>query len=63
MILSVAISALAGIGFLSMAASDDPTFTSIAGYATLGAIFYLVSARRLSGEPSADRQPRDGAVR
>jgi uncharacterized membrane protein HdeD (DUF308 family) len=49
MILSGAISTLAGIGFVSMASADDPTLTNLAGYATLGAIFYLVAARGTGG--------------
>ncbi|MEU5182476.1 hypothetical protein AB0G49_20700 [Streptomyces longwoodensis] len=48
MILSGGISALAGASFLRGATQDDPTLTALAGYATLGGIFFLVSAVRLS---------------
>ncbi|MFF9163796.1 hypothetical protein ACF081_26575 [Streptomyces longwoodensis] len=48
MILSGGISVLAGASFLRGAAQDDPTLTALAGYATLGGIFFLVSAVRLS---------------
>jgi uncharacterized membrane protein HdeD (DUF308 family) len=45
MMLSGGISVLAGVGFASMASADDPKLTNLAGYATLGAIFYLIAAR------------------
>ncbi len=45
MILSGGISVIAGVAFVSMASADDPKVTNLAGYATLGAIFYLVAAR------------------
>jgi len=47
MILSGGISVLAGGGFIAMAGGADPALSGIAGYATLGAIFFLVSALRL----------------
>jgi uncharacterized membrane protein HdeD (DUF308 family) len=47
MILSGGISVFAGAGFAAMAANATEV-TSIAGYATLGGIFFLVSALRLS---------------
>ena len=47
MILSGGISVLAGAGFIRSASQDAPTLTSLAGYATLGGIFFLVSAIRL----------------
>jgi uncharacterized membrane protein HdeD (DUF308 family) len=47
MILSGAISVLAGAGFATMASGDDPSLTNLAGYATLGGIFFLGSALRL----------------
>jgi uncharacterized membrane protein HdeD (DUF308 family) len=47
MILSGGISVFAGAGFAAMAA-DATEVTSIAGYATLGGLFFLVSALRLS---------------
>ncbi|GAA5030603.1 hypothetical protein [Streptomyces siamensis] len=48
MILSGGISVLAGGTFIRSATQDDPSLTALAGYATLGGIFFLVSAIRLS---------------
>ncbi|MFE1879991.1 hypothetical protein [Streptomyces diastatochromogenes] len=48
MILSGGISVLAGATFIRSATQDDPSLTTLAGYATLGGIFFLVSAIRLS---------------
>lgn len=47
MSLSGGISVIAGSGFLLMAGKPNPSLTSIAGYATLGGIFFLISAIRL----------------
>ena len=47
MILSGAISVLAGASFILMAGRPDPTLATIGGYAILGGIFFLVSALRL----------------
>ncbi|AHH17029.1 hypothetical protein NONO_c22310 [Nocardia nova SH22a] len=47
MILSGGISVLAGGSFIAMADAPDATLTSLAGYAVLGGIFFLVSAIRL----------------
>lgn len=47
MIISGAISTLAGTSFILQAGGADATLTSLAGYATLGGIFFLVSALRL----------------
>ncbi|OLR95394.1 hypothetical protein [Actinokineospora bangkokensis] len=47
MILSGGISVLAGTSFLVMAGGADPALTSVAGYATLGGVFFLISALRL----------------
>lgn len=47
MILSGAISTVAGTGFILQAGGSNPSITGIAGYATLGGIFFLVSAIRL----------------
>ncbi|TQJ92439.1 hypothetical protein [Streptomyces sp. SLBN-31] len=47
MILSGGISVLAGAGFIRGAAQDDPSLAALAGYATLGGIFFLASAIRL----------------
>ncbi|MEU4253276.1 hypothetical protein AB0F15_38360 [Amycolatopsis sp. NPDC026612] len=51
MILSGAISAVAGTSFLVQATMDGATLTALAGYATLGGIFFLVSALRLGRTP------------
>ncbi|MFI6083726.1 hypothetical protein ACIBBB_22550 [Streptomyces sp. NPDC051217] len=48
MIVSGGISVLAGATFIRSASQDDPALTTLAGYATLGGIFFLVSAFRLS---------------
>ena len=45
--LSGAISTLAGAGFIMMAAGTEPSLVSLAGYAALGGIFFLVSALRV----------------
>jgi uncharacterized membrane protein HdeD (DUF308 family) len=47
LILSGGISAIAGASFIVMASGSTPALTSLAGYATLGGIFFLVSAIRL----------------
>ncbi|MCX4580426.1 hypothetical protein OHB41_46195 [Streptomyces sp. NBC_01571] len=48
MIVSGGISVLAGASFIRSASQNDPSLTALAGYATLGGIFFLVSAIRLS---------------
>ncbi|HZX05175.1 hypothetical protein [Kribbella sp.] len=50
MILSGAISALAGTSFILMADGTKASLTSVAGYAFLGGIFFLLSAIRLAGK-------------
>lgn len=47
MIVSGAISTLAGLSFVTQAAADDPSLGSLAGYAFLGGVFFLLSALRL----------------
>ena len=47
MILSGAISTLAGTGFILQSGAKNASFTNLAGYAALGGIFFLVSAIRL----------------
>ncbi|MET9088673.1 hypothetical protein ABZX77_43500 [Streptomyces sp. NPDC004237] len=47
MIVSGGISVLAGASFIRSASQDAPSLTALAGYATLGGIFFLVSAFRL----------------
>lgn len=47
MILSGGISTLAGASFLASAGAPDASLTALAGYATLGGIFFLASAIRL----------------
>ena len=46
MILSGGISTLAGLSFVQMATKSDLNLTALAGYATLGAIFFLLAAWR-----------------
>ena len=47
MILSGGISVLAGASFLADAAKADPSLKLLTGYATLGGVFFLISALRL----------------
>ena len=47
MILSGGISVLAGSSFIAMASGDQASLAGLAGYATIGGIFFLVSALRL----------------
>ncbi|WP_040788273.1 hypothetical protein [Nocardia paucivorans] len=47
MILSGGISTLAGASFIAGAGAPDAALTPLAGYATLGGIFFLISAIRL----------------
>lgn len=47
MILSGAISAVAGTFFILQAGKPDATLGTVAGYAVLGGVFFLVSALRL----------------
>ncbi|GGK90575.1 hypothetical protein [Nocardia jinanensis] len=47
MILSGAISTLAGASFIAGAGAPNPALVPLAGYATLGGIFFLISAIRL----------------
>lgn len=53
--LSGGISVLAGVGFLTQSIQGNGAMTGAAGYATLGAIFFLVSAVRLSMKLRRDR--------
>jgi len=48
LIISGAISVLAGGSFVATAGAADPTLTAAAGYAIPGGIFFLVSALRLN---------------
>ncbi|MBB4689195.1 hypothetical protein [Amycolatopsis jiangsuensis] len=47
MILSGGISVLAGANFIIGASAAEPSLSTVAGYAVLGGIFFLVSALRL----------------
>ena len=47
MILSGGISTIAGSGFVLQNSAPDASLTGLAGYATLGGVFFLVSAIRL----------------
>ena len=47
MILSGGISAVAGTSFILQAGGEGASLTNVAGYATLGGIFFLISAIRL----------------
>jgi hypothetical protein len=48
MILSGGISVLAGSSFIAMAGGPKAMLTSVAGYAVLGGVFFLISALRLN---------------
>ncbi|TQM06271.1 hypothetical protein [Pseudonocardia kunmingensis] len=54
MIASGAISVLAGASFFTQASGDAPSLGSLAGYAVLGGIFFLVSALRLGRAATAN---------
>jgi uncharacterized membrane protein HdeD (DUF308 family) len=49
MILSGGISTFAGTSFILQAGAPDASLRTVAGYATLGGVFFLVSALRLRG--------------
>ncbi|MFJ4626842.1 hypothetical protein [Streptomyces sp. NPDC088847] len=57
MIVSGAISAFAGISFITQAAKDNASLSTLAGYATLGGVFFLVSALRLGRANRTTRLP------
>ncbi|WP_433891111.1 hypothetical protein [Streptomyces sp. CA-111067] len=66
MIVSGGVSVLAGASFFRSASQDNPSLTTLAGYALLGGIFFLVSAFRLSRSAAASRprpQPDEQARR
>ncbi|WP_312878344.1 DUF308 domain-containing protein [Lentzea indica] len=49
MIISGAISTVAGTSFILQATSEGATLSNLAGYAAIGGVFFLVSALRLGG--------------
>ncbi|MER8032076.1 DUF308 domain-containing protein [Streptomyces bauhiniae] len=55
MILSGAISTLAGASFIAQAGKADASLGALAGYAFLGGVFFLVSALRLGRADRTDR--------
>jgi uncharacterized membrane protein HdeD (DUF308 family) len=55
MIVSGGISVLAGAAFIAQSGTPAASLTSLAGYATLGGVFFLVSALRLGHRPQSDR--------
>ncbi|MFE6195895.1 hypothetical protein [Streptomyces sp. NPDC057838] len=55
MIASGALSTLAGASFIAQADKGDATLGSLAGYAFLGGVFFLVSALRLGRTRPAER--------
>lgn len=54
MILSGGISVLAGTSFVLQSSTGGATLTTVAGYALLGAVFFLVSALRLGRGAATD---------
>jgi uncharacterized membrane protein HdeD (DUF308 family) len=57
MILSGAISVVAGTSFLLQATKDGASLTALAGYATLGGVFFFVSALRLGRAAKTASRP------
>ncbi|MER7645377.1 hypothetical protein [Streptomyces sp. NPDC126522] len=57
MIVSGAISTLAGASFIAQAGKDNASLSTLAGYATLGGVFFLISALRLGRAGRATRLP------
>ncbi|WP_030803461.1 hypothetical protein [Streptomyces sp. NRRL F-2799] len=55
MLLSGAVSALAGASFVAQAGKANASLSTLAGYAFLGGVFFLVSALRLGRSDRADR--------
>ncbi|GAA2263944.1 membrane protein [Glycomyces scopariae] len=53
MILSGGLSTFAGTGFILMSSGDNASLSALAGYATVGGIFFLVSAVRLGSRVKA----------
>ncbi|GIH60295.1 hypothetical protein [Microbispora siamensis] len=60
MILSGAISTIAGTGFILQAGTPTASLTSLAGYATVGGVFFLISALRLH-RTAKSAEPRPAA--
>ncbi|WP_435741793.1 hypothetical protein [Nocardioides sp. SYSU DS0663] len=56
MILSGGISVLAGGGFVVMASGDNAALGGLAGYATLGGVFFAASAFRLHRSAAGDQR-------
>jgi uncharacterized membrane protein HdeD (DUF308 family) len=56
MILSGGISVLAGANFALSASGPNPSLSTVAGYAVLGGIFFLVSAIRLGRPAKATKE-------
>ncbi|MFH8337883.1 hypothetical protein [Streptomyces sp. AM6-12] len=54
MLVSGAISALAGASFFLQAGKDGASLTNLAGYAFLGGVFFLISALRLGATERKD---------
>ncbi|NUT51983.1 MAG: hypothetical protein HOV94_32520 [Saccharothrix sp.] len=54
MILSGGLSVLAGATFIASAAAPNPSLASLAGYALVGGVFFLVSALRLGRATAQD---------
>jgi uncharacterized membrane protein HdeD (DUF308 family) len=54
MIISGGLSVLAAGSFIAAASADNPALTSAIGYATAGAIFFLISAVRLDRAAKGD---------
>lgn len=53
-IVSGAISTVAGASFILQAAQPRASLTAVAGYATLGGVFFLISAIRLGRVTTKD---------
>jgi len=55
MIVSGALSTIAGLGFLASAGTDDAHLAAVGGYMALGAVLYLLWAHRSRTAPQAAR--------
>lgn len=61
MILSGGISVLAGLAFALQSSGASASLVGLAGYATLGGVFFLVSALRLTAAARSERAPKADA--
>jgi uncharacterized membrane protein HdeD (DUF308 family) len=58
-IVSGALSTIAGVSFIAQSGSDDAHLATLAGYMALGALLFLLWARRQTDTPAATPQSTD----